>query len=87
MVQVYQLVGNSTGAPIGNSREVEIGTGAAYTFTIQEEDSSGEELLEVVQDINSNDVPLLWIVPQFFIITVAEVMISITGLEFAYKKK
>ena len=27
---------------------------------------------------------LLWIVLQFFIITVAEVMISITGLEFAY---
>ena len=37
-----------------------------------------------MQDINSNDVSMLWIIPQFFIITVAEVMISIPGIEFAY---
>merc|ERR1711970_728583 len=41
-------------------------------------------MMTEIQDINSNDVNLLWIIPQFFIITVAEVMISITGLEFAY---
>merc|ERR1712130_342974 len=41
-------------------------------------------MIESTQDINSNDVSMLWIIPQFFIITVAEVMISITGIEFAY---
>ena len=41
--------------------------------------------ITINQDMNVNDVSLLWIIPQFFVITVAEVMISITGLEFAYR--
>merc|ERR1711879_186569 len=66
----------------------EIGTGAGYTFMIYYDNAGGrinqDVLISWTQDINTNDVSLLWIIPQFFVITVAEVMISITGLEFAY---
>ena len=31
-----------------------------------------------------NSVHMFWLVPQYFIITVGEVMFSITGLEFSF---
>ena len=36
------------------------------------------------QDSNPNTVNILWLIPQFTVITIAEVLISVTGLEFAY---
>ena len=60
----------------------EVGTGAAYTVAIYEKSSEIE--ISYIQDINTNDVSLALIIPQFFVITVAEVMINIAGLEFAY---
>jgi len=67
---------------LGKSNQT-IGTGAAYTYAIMYDEDNNVVVTQIT-DINSNDVSLLWIIPQFFIITVAEVMISITGLEFAY---
>ena len=72
--------GNNPNSPFQIQNDVEIGTGAAYTFAIFDLDTD----FVITQDINTNDISMLWIVPQFFIITMAEVMISITGLEFAY---
>ena len=36
------------------------------------------------KDSNSNNVNILWLIPQYVILTVGEVMNSATGLEFAY---
>merc|ERR1712226_854797 len=62
--------------------QVEVGTGAGYTYVLTGDIS--DPVLSTQEDINENDVSLLLIIPQFFVITVAEVLISITGLEFAY---
>jgi len=35
-------------------------------------------------DINPNTINIAWMIPQFFIITVGEVFLSVTGLEFSY---
>ena len=68
---------------VGNIFEnIEIGTGAGYTFVLTGDNENPN--LSIQQDINTNDISLLLIIPQFFVITVAEVLISITGLEFAY---
>lgn len=69
---------------IKTESNVEIGTGAGYTLMILGDGTAEGTEFYMQQDINANDVSLLYIIPQFFIITVAEVLISITGLEFAY---
>lgn len=32
----------------------------------------------------ANTVHMLWLIPQYFVITVSEIMFSITGLEFSF---
>lgn len=71
------------GTEFFSQSDVEFGTGAAYTIGVYGQDSTRPNL-SIIQDINTNDVSLLWIIPQFFVLTVGEVMINITGLEFAY---
>jgi POT family proton-dependent oligopeptide transporter len=41
-------------------------------------------LQQAIQAAGSGEVPVLWQIVQYFIMTVAEVLISVTGLEFAY---
>ena len=33
-----------------------------------------------------NSIHMLWLLPQYFVITVGEIMLSITGLEFSYSQ-
>jgi len=40
----------------------------------------------VTMDSKPNTISILWILPQYFIITVAEVLVSVTGIEFAYSQ-
>lgn len=56
-------------------------TGAAYTILIY-----GNQESTTFKDIYENDVNLFWMVPQYFIITLGEVFLSVTGLEFAYSQ-
>jgi len=60
-------------------------TGAAYTVPLLEgvTDVNDET---VFKDIYENDVNIFWMVPQYFIITLGEVFLSVTGLEFSYSQ-
>merc|ERR1719481_1709410 len=40
----------------------------------------------IIQDNPSKTMHVLWQVPQYFVLTCGEVMVSITGLEFAYNQ-
>merc|ERR1711881_436316 len=70
--------------------KLEVGTGAAYTIIIQQGlDAQGnvdenEIKLSLIQDMNSNDISMLWILPQFILITFSELMVSIPSMEFTY---
>ena len=33
-----------------------------------------------------NSIHMFWLLPQYFVITVGEIMLSITGLEFSYSQ-
>jgi len=56
-------------------------TGADYTFLVAPDENNKN-----FKDIYENDVNIFWMVPQYFIITLGEVFLSVTGLEFAYSQ-
>jgi len=68
--------------------EVTMGTGGLYTIMIWEDAATGDPKPKMAfyEDVYQNDVSLFWMIPQYFIITVGEVFLSVTGLEFAYSQ-
>jgi len=62
--------------------EFEIEVGAVYTLIIT--DFKDESFY--TQDLNPNVIGVAWIIPQFIIISIGEVFLSITGLEFSYSQ-
>uniref|UniRef100_H2Y7V0 Solute carrier family 15 member 2 n=1 Tax=Ciona savignyi TaxID=51511 RepID=H2Y7V0_CIOSA len=42
--------------------------------------------LNMYTDVYPNDVNIFWMIPQYFIITLGEVFLSVTGLEFSYSQ-
>jgi solute carrier family 15 oligopeptide transporter 1 len=58
-------------------------TGGVYTLLIVEEegDQIQSRLLTVTEP---NSMHMLWLIPQYFVMTMGEVMFSITGLEFSF---
>ncbi|NXL10239.1 S15A1 protein, partial [Mesembrinibis cayennensis] len=62
-----------------------LGFGSAYTIVINK--CSGGILDTVYsEDIPPNTVHMAWQIPQYFILTCAEVVFSVTGLEFSYSQ-
>uniref|UniRef100_A0A7E4V7L3 MFS domain-containing protein n=1 Tax=Panagrellus redivivus TaxID=6233 RepID=A0A7E4V7L3_PANRE len=45
-----------------------------------------EDAIEVRNVVRANGVSVLWQIPQFFVITLGEVLLSVTGLEFSYSQ-
>ncbi|KFV62808.1 Solute carrier family 15 member 1, partial [Dryobates pubescens] len=62
-----------------------LGFGSAYTIIINK--CSGPDLnVTYSEDIPPNTVHMAWQIPQYFILTCAEVVFSVTGLEFSYSQ-
>ncbi|KAK5983892.1 hypothetical protein GCK32_000849 [Trichostrongylus colubriformis] len=61
--------------------------GGVYAMVITGTDSTYETLATTVHTIApENRVSILWQIPQYFVITVAEILFSVSGLEFAYQE-
>ncbi|NWT52269.1 S15A1 protein, partial [Erythrocercus mccallii] len=63
----------------------EFGYGGAYTISI---DDCVENKLNITyfEDMAPNTVHMAWQIPQYFLLTCAEVLFSVTGLEFSYSQ-
>ncbi|XP_015707017.1 solute carrier family 15 member 1 [Coturnix japonica] len=61
------------------------GYGGAYTIIINA-CSQDVTQLRYIEDIQPNTVHMAWQIPQYFILTCAEVVFSVTGLEFSYSQ-
>ncbi|KAK1876521.1 Solute carrier family 15 member 1 [Dissostichus eleginoides] len=67
----------------------ELGFGSSYTIVIPPTfnfESTCEQVLIPVVDIKPNIIHMAWQIPQYFLMTVGEVVFSVTGLEFAYSQ-
>ncbi|NXT02513.1 S15A1 protein, partial [Jacana jacana] len=62
-----------------------LGFGSAYTIVINE-CSGHAQNVTYSEDIPPNTVHMAWQIPQYFILTCAEVVFSVTGLEFSYSQ-
>ncbi|XP_050684173.1 peptide transporter family 1-like isoform X2 [Leptidea sinapis] len=63
--------------------EFKFETGAVYTINVHE-DAVGNYVANVVMITPPNSIHILWLVPQYVIMTMGEVMFSVTGLEFSF---
>ncbi|NXQ27027.1 S15A1 protein, partial [Alaudala cheleensis] len=61
------------------------GYGGAYTISV---DNCVENKLNIkyFEDMAPNTVHMAWQIPQYFLLTCAEVLFSVTGLEFSYSQ-
>lgn len=59
--------------------------GGVHTFVVDASDEENPTVLDFLLS-PENSVHILWLIPQFFVITVGEIMISITALEFSYSQ-
>ncbi|KAM9342187.1 solute carrier family 15 member 1 [Pholidichthys leucotaenia] len=67
----------------------DFGFGSSYTFFIPSNLTFGpncQEDIIAIEDIEPNSVTLALQIPQYFFITLGEVMFSVTGLEFSYSQ-
>ncbi|XP_059045686.1 peptide transporter family 1 [Achroia grisella] len=58
-------------------------SGAVYTINVHQE-SNGNYTANPVMITPANTVHILWLVPQYVVMTMGEVMFSVTGLEFSF---
>ncbi|CAH1963976.1 unnamed protein product [Acanthoscelides obtectus] len=64
-----------------SSRKSIFRLGGTYTILVGKDMKTSEIVVT-----EPNDVHILWLLPQYVIITAAEIMFSITGLEFSYSQ-
>ncbi|XP_043216312.1 solute carrier family 15 member 2-like isoform X1 [Amphibalanus amphitrite] len=57
--------------------------GGSYSLLVVR-DEQGHEFQKMFTLTEPNSVHMFWLIPQYFVITVGEVMFSITGLEFSF---
>ena len=62
-------------------------SGGSYTLVIPENFATEETSnVNVITDITSNDVQMGWIIPQYAVLTIAEVLFVTTGYIFCYEQ-
>ncbi|XP_066477447.1 solute carrier family 15 member 1 [Tiliqua scincoides] len=68
-----------------SSNSINFGYGSAYTI-VAEACNGSKLILKFVEDIQANTFSMAWQIPQYFIMTCAEVVFSVTGLSFSYSQ-
>lgn len=61
-----------------------IGQGAVYNLVIARYGTG--TVLSLLTSVEVNTISMAWLIPQYFVVTVGEVLFSITGLAFAYSQ-
>ncbi|ESP00773.1 hypothetical protein LOTGIDRAFT_92134, partial [Lottia gigantea] len=72
------------------SYPVTLGSGAVYTLILTAKDLQNYDPRSVdiltYTSVNVNEMSMLYMIPQYIVITIGEILFSITGLSFAYNE-
>ncbi|XP_039274283.2 solute carrier family 15 member 1-like [Styela clava] len=85
--KTYTMMVYKDGTNIKNSSYY-VDTGGDYTILVWNNGTTENEVVASVMytDVYPNTVNLFWMIPQYFVITLGEVFLSVTGLEFSYSQ-
>ncbi|XP_073830927.1 peptide transporter family 1 isoform X1 [Musca autumnalis] len=65
--------------------EVRLRHGGVYSLVVGI-DNHGTTVTQMAEVIKANSMSILWLIPQYVVMTLGEVMFSVTGLEFSYSQ-
>jgi len=63
------------------NHSMHFGAGASYNIFL-----TGQQTVSVYEVVTPNSVHIFWLLPQYFVVTVGEILFSITSMEFAYSQ-
>ena len=66
--------------------ELEVHQGGVYSLLLARDPTDNVNRVQKYVLTEPNSIHILWLFPQYFVITVGEIMFSITGLEFSYSQ-
>ncbi|XP_056012768.1 solute carrier family 15 member 2-like [Ostrea edulis] len=66
------------------STSISIGQGAVYNLVVAR--NGTKVVTSLLTSVEVNSVSMVWMVPQYVVVTVGEVLFSVTGLAFAYSQ-
>lgn len=69
--------------PLGNLTALQ---GGVYNLLVAKDPSNAIDRAHPFILTEPNSIHILWLIPQYFVITCSEIMISVTGLEFSYSQ-
>ncbi|XP_035702248.1 solute carrier family 15 member 2 isoform X2 [Folsomia candida] len=68
------------------SGTIDLHLGGNYILTLSKDLASGQISTKSYTITEPNSVHMLWLLPQYIVITISEVMFSVTGLEFSFSQ-
>ena len=83
-LQTIKMINNSVKQEMLN-RDIDMDSCASYTGLIFNSNGTNYDLV-LLTDIYPNGLSLFWQIIQIFVMTVGEIMFSISGLSFAYSQ-
>ena len=65
---------------------VAVQQGGVYSLLVARDPTDNVNKIRTYVLTEPNSIHIFWLFPQYFVITVSEIMFSVTGLEFSYSQ-